>query len=310
MVGVAEQPDLGDPDGKGAATFHLRKGQGQVCFTLAAQNIAAATAAHIHKGAADGSGPVYVALATPGSAGTSSGCVAAPRVIVNDILTNKTSYYVNVHNADFANGAIRGQLQRPTTIPILTAPMLGVNEKPNAGDSDGAGIGNFLLNPDKSQLCYTLRPRTSSCRPPGRTSTAATRPSRDRSSSRSPNPSATGTSSACVTVDAGAAARDHREPGWVLREHPLDRVPRRRRARAASDGDVRGVGGEGRAGRPSPVTGRPASAVAGHPEGADGGGVHAEEQDALPAHRAPVEHDAGRRGSSRRPSRPAPPGGT
>jgi hypothetical protein len=213
MLGVAEQPDLADPDGKGVATFHLRKGQGQVCFSLNVQSIGQATGAHIHKGAVDASGPVSVALATPNAAGTSSGCVAAPRVTVADILANRTSYYANVHNAEFANGAVRGQLQRPTNVAILTAAMLGANEKPNAGDPDGAGFGNFFLNPDKSILCYTLAATNVALPATG------AHIHRGDATIAGPviipftNPSATGTSSACVTADAALLREIIANPG-------------------------------------------------------------------------------------------------
>ena len=53
MLGIAEQPDVGDPDGTGTAVFRLRQGQARVCFTLKVENIAQAAAAHIHKGGAD-----------------------------------------------------------------------------------------------------------------------------------------------------------------------------------------------------------------------------------------------------------------
>jgi hypothetical protein len=159
MLGVAEQPDPADPDGKGSATFRLRQGEGQVCYTLSVSGIGAATAAHIHKGNADASGPVYVPLGTPNSSGASSGCAkVTARVIVNDIIKNPSLYYVNVHNADFANGAIRGQLQRPPSIALLMGtPMSGANEKPNPGDADGTGTSAFQIDVDKSRLCYTLQ---------------------------------------------------------------------------------------------------------------------------------------------------------
>src|SRR3954468_19939423 len=131
MLGIAEQPDLGDPDGTGTAVFHLRQGQGRVCFKLDVQNIAQAAAAHIHKGGADTSGPVVVPLANPNAAGSSSGCVSAARVVVNDILVNKSAYYVNVHTADFQNGAVRGQLAPAPGIALFTSAMAGANEKPN-----------------------------------------------------------------------------------------------------------------------------------------------------------------------------------
>jgi len=71
MVGVTEMPNLGDPDGTGTATIRLRQGQGRVCVTFTLKNIAQPTAAHIHKGTADDSGPAVVPLQTPGATGSS-----------------------------------------------------------------------------------------------------------------------------------------------------------------------------------------------------------------------------------------------
>jgi hypothetical protein len=150
LYGIAEQPDVGDPDGTGSAVIRLRQGQGRVCFTLQAQNIAAATAAHIHKGTPEESGPAVVPL------GLSTGCVNAARVVVNDILANKASYYVNIHTGEFPNGAVRGQLAPVSGIALFTSTMAGANEKPNAADPNGTGAGQFLVDADKGRLCYAL----------------------------------------------------------------------------------------------------------------------------------------------------------
>jgi hypothetical protein len=111
MSGAAEAPGPGDPDGMGSAMLSLNPGQGEVCFELTAANIAPATAAHIHEAPAGVPGPVVVGLAPPTS-GSSTGCVSADRDLVSDIIQNPDEYYVNVHNADFPGGAIRGQLSR------------------------------------------------------------------------------------------------------------------------------------------------------------------------------------------------------
>ena len=159
LLGVSEQPDPADPDGKGTATLRLRQGEGQICYSLGVSGIGSATGAHIHKGSFDASGPVYVPLTTPGASGSSSGCAkVTSRLIVGDMLKSPSAYYVNVHTADFPNGAIRAQLQRPTSVSILTgAPMSGANEKPNPGDADGTGTSAFQIDLDRSRLCYTLQ---------------------------------------------------------------------------------------------------------------------------------------------------------
>ncbi|MDB5703068.1 MAG: hypothetical protein JWN66_184 [Sphingomonas bacterium] len=100
-----------DPDGKGAATVTIDPGKNEVCYTLTVSGIDPATMAHIHKGAAGASGPVVVPFDAPTS-GSSQGCKPATAEVVAAILASPGDYYVNVHNAAFPKGAIRGQLSK------------------------------------------------------------------------------------------------------------------------------------------------------------------------------------------------------
>ena len=111
LTGAAEVPGPGDPDGSGTARITVNVGQAEVCFNLSVTGIDPATAAHIHVGAAGVAGPVVVGI-TPPSGGSSSGCVAADRELVKNILKNPSDYYVNVHNPAFPAGAVRGQLSK------------------------------------------------------------------------------------------------------------------------------------------------------------------------------------------------------
>lgn len=111
MDGAQEVPGPGDPDGTGSATITLNHGQAEVCFQLTVSNIAPATAAHIHVAPLGDPGPVVVGL-TPPTSGSSSGCVSADPELVKAILQNPDAYYVNVHNAEFPAGAVRGQLSK------------------------------------------------------------------------------------------------------------------------------------------------------------------------------------------------------
>ena len=112
LTGAAEVPGPGDADGSGSASLRLNPGQGEICYELAVANIAPATAAHIHVGDAGVAGPVVVPLAPP-TGGSSSACAAVDRDLVLAILKNPAGYYVNVHNAEFPAGAVRGQLSLP-----------------------------------------------------------------------------------------------------------------------------------------------------------------------------------------------------
>jgi hypothetical protein len=83
--------------------------QGQVCYELMVANIATPTAAHIHRGGSSVNGPVVVPFTAPAS-GSSSGCANASADLLNEIAANPGNFYVNVHNAEFPGGAVRGQL--------------------------------------------------------------------------------------------------------------------------------------------------------------------------------------------------------
>ena len=109
LTGAAEVPGPGDPDGMGSASVRVNPGRGQVCVDLAVTGIMAAAAAHIHEAPAGTAGPVVVHLEAP-SDGTSSGCYDVSRDLARDILKNPADYYVNVHNATYPAGAVRGQL--------------------------------------------------------------------------------------------------------------------------------------------------------------------------------------------------------
>ncbi|HET6468425.1 MAG TPA: CHRD domain-containing protein, partial [Geminicoccaceae bacterium] len=111
LSGAEEVPGPGDPDGSGEAFLTFNPGRGQICYQLTASDIAPATAAHIHIGAAGIAGPVVVPLVPP-TGGSSSDCAPADRDLIRAIMRNFEGYYVNVHNADFPAGAIRGQLEK------------------------------------------------------------------------------------------------------------------------------------------------------------------------------------------------------
>lgn len=110
LSGATEVPGPGDADGTGTATIRLNQGQNQVCYELSVSNIATATAAHIHRGAVGVAGEVVVTLNAPAN-GTSKGCVESVSAdLIKEIRQDPSKFYVNIHNADFPDGAVRGQL--------------------------------------------------------------------------------------------------------------------------------------------------------------------------------------------------------
>jgi hypothetical protein len=106
----AEEVPPADPDGTGFASITLNVGQSSVCWELSVSNIAPAFAAHIHAAPAGVNGPIVVPLSPPTS-GSSSGCTEnVDPALIQAIIDSPERYYVNVHNAEFPGGAVRGQL--------------------------------------------------------------------------------------------------------------------------------------------------------------------------------------------------------
>jgi hypothetical protein len=98
----------GDPDGNGRAVIELNAEEGQVCWSIATSGIQSPSVAHIHRGMRREAGPPVVTWTLDGP--TSEGCVDADEALIRDIAANSSRYYVNVHNEQHPDGALRGQL--------------------------------------------------------------------------------------------------------------------------------------------------------------------------------------------------------
>ena len=133
LSGAAEVPGPGDPDGSGTAMLRLSLEESEVCFDLTVSNIGPATAAHIHEGAEGVAGPVVVPLDPAPTGGSSSGCNSdVDNALIQNIIENPEQYYVNVHNEEFPDGAIRGQLGRVNDDDKGN----GDNDNDDAGDNE------------------------------------------------------------------------------------------------------------------------------------------------------------------------------
>ena len=120
LSGQAEVPPA-DADGTGMAVLTRSRLEGatdRLCWVLIAKNIDAPTAAHIHgQATVTGNAGVVVPLSAPTRRGSSHvaishGCAPAgvADTLLDTIWANKSLYYVNVHNATYPGGAVRGQL--------------------------------------------------------------------------------------------------------------------------------------------------------------------------------------------------------
>jgi hypothetical protein len=136
LAGGSEVPGPGDADGSGIAKIRINMKRQSVCFLLVVKDMALpATAAHIHAGATGVAGDIVVTLGTPTEVGSSgfglaTGCARdQARSLLRGISSRPGDYYVNVHNAEFPGGAVRGQLE------VVTSGGGG------GGDGGGGGGG-------------------------------------------------------------------------------------------------------------------------------------------------------------------------
>jgi hypothetical protein len=136
LNGASEAPGPGDTDGFGLAGVRFEGTT--VSYNMMIQHVSTPTASHIHRGAAGVPGPVVIPLASAFPNNRASGTASASAALIDEILNNPEGFYVNIHNAEFPNGAIRGQLSSGAF-----AVATGAAEVPGPGDTDGSGMAVF-----------------------------------------------------------------------------------------------------------------------------------------------------------------------
>ena len=121
LDGQNEVPDRGDPNGSGTARVRVWRPLRKVCFYITYERILAPTAGHIHKGVTGVAGPIKVRLfeSAAGRASPIRGCERdVPRDLIRRIVRRPRRFYVNLHNSEYPEGAVRGQLvKRQLTRP-------------------------------------------------------------------------------------------------------------------------------------------------------------------------------------------------
>ena len=114
LLGSNQVPVAGDPDGFGQALVSIDNVANSVSWTILANNVLLPlSGAHIHSGAAGTNGPVIVDF----SSSFSGDSLVDPDLASITPLT-ASNFYINIHNAVYPAGAIRGQLQYITTVSL------------------------------------------------------------------------------------------------------------------------------------------------------------------------------------------------
>lgn len=136
LSGAAEVPGPGDTDAAGVAVVTIDGTS--LHYTIWVQNIGAPTAAHIHAGAAGVAGAPVVTLEHNNLA---NGTVTITADVANQIRSNPSGFYLNVHTGEFPNGAVRGQLTATTAGEGARAAYI-----PVVGKVKGANNTNFVTD--------------------------------------------------------------------------------------------------------------------------------------------------------------------
>jgi|307.fasta_scaffold109279_2 hypothetical protein len=105
LSGTQEVGGGGDPDGSGQASVKFGPSDNNLCVAIYVDKISTPTEIDICRGAAGTNGTVVASYHT-----SDAGCLSVDPALGRDIKQHPENYYVNVLNADYPSGAIRGQL--------------------------------------------------------------------------------------------------------------------------------------------------------------------------------------------------------
>lgn len=108
LSGLAEVPGPGSP---GRASADITYDGEELCFSFETDGVGAVTAGHIHAGAANVAGPVVVnfQLTIPDDGPVDERCLPDDESIAG-VFADPGAHYVNLHTAEFPEGAVRAQL--------------------------------------------------------------------------------------------------------------------------------------------------------------------------------------------------------
>ena len=113
LTGTQVFPGPGDPDGTGQSKFIFYPNKNKICYTIQVSDIERATSAHLHRGSAGETGMVKLRLNPPADGRSEHECIRGlGERFIKKIGGNATDYYVDVHNDEHPDGALRGQLVR------------------------------------------------------------------------------------------------------------------------------------------------------------------------------------------------------
>lgn len=112
LTGAEVVPGPGDSNGTGMARMIFYPQKNKICYRVTVSGIQTATRAHLHMGdAGERNDAVKLNLLPPRNSARE--CIRGlGERFIKKISRNSSSYYVDVHNDEYPDGALRGQLTR------------------------------------------------------------------------------------------------------------------------------------------------------------------------------------------------------
>ena len=111
VVDAGGTPGAGDPDGSSAVLLEVDTQALQLCPSFARlRGLGAPTEVHLHTGEAGVNGPVAAVFDLPPMEGGFVPCVEVASELIDGILANPKAYYIDLHTAEYPDGAVRNQL--------------------------------------------------------------------------------------------------------------------------------------------------------------------------------------------------------
>jgi hypothetical protein len=138
------QSAMGDPHGTAMEVLRIKGNQ--VSFEISWQNLGAPTVVRVHAGAAGTAGGSVIPMMTAPMSDTLT--AVAGSVTVNDpkllarFVNNPSQFYLNLGNAKYPSGAVRGQFRKIGPVDLQRIMHVGPFGALNSGDQEVSAAGD------------------------------------------------------------------------------------------------------------------------------------------------------------------------
>lgn len=154
-------PGPGDTDAEGGIFVAAFSTKGTLCAFVNTTNVSTPLSVDLHRGSAGTVGPAVAEIIPESTDPDPANCASLDPALARDIEKHPQDYYFDIHNAEFPDGALRGQISATTFSKHhdrATVNLRGDQVVPGPGDPNGAG-GAFLdIETEPSRICFDVNP--------------------------------------------------------------------------------------------------------------------------------------------------------